>query len=57
MFEDFRYQPDVMNNKVEKTSSFRYMYGEWFPNNQFQPRNPNAPREIVDPAIGLILSN
>jgi len=57
LFEDFRYQPDVMNNKVEKTSSFRYMYGEWFPNNQFQPRNPNAPREILDPAIGLILSN
>lgn len=57
LFEDFRYQPDVMNNKVEKTSSFRYMHGEWFPNNQFQPRNPNAPREIVDPAIGLILSN
>ncbi|HLW63072.1 MAG TPA: carboxypeptidase-like regulatory domain-containing protein [Flavobacterium sp.] len=57
LFEDFRYQPDVMNNKVEKTSSFRYMHGEWFPNDQFQPRNPNAPREIVDPAIGLILSN
>lgn len=57
LFEDYRYQPDVMNNKVEKTSSFRYMYGEWFPNDQFQPRNPNAPREIVDPAIGLILSN
>src|SRR5690606_37965913 len=57
LFEDYRYQPDVMNNKVEKTSSFRYMYGEWFPNDLFQPRNPNAPREIVDPAIGLILSN
>lgn len=57
LIEDFRYQPDVMNNKVEKTSSFRYMHGEWFPNDQFQPRNPNAPREIVDPAIGLILSN
>ena len=57
LFEDFRYQPDVMNNKVEKTSSFRYMHGEWFPNDQFQPRNPNTPREIVDPAIGLILSN
>jgi len=57
LFEDFRYQPDVMNNKVEKTSSYRYMHGEWFPNDQFQPRNPNAPREIVDPAIGLILSN
>lgn len=57
LFEDFRYQPDVMNNKVEKTASFRYMYGEWFPNDQFQPRNPNAPKEIVDPAIGLILSN
>lgn len=56
-FEDFRYQPDVMNNKVDKTSSFRYMHGEWYPNDQFQPRNPNAPREIVDPAIGLILSN
>lgn len=57
LFEDFRYQPDVMNNKVEKTSSYRYMHGEWFPNDQFQPRNPNAPKEIVDPAIGLILSN
>jgi hypothetical protein len=57
LFEDFRYQPDVMNNKVEKTSSFRYMHGEWFPNDRFQPRNPNVPREIVDPAIGLILSN
>jgi len=57
LFEDFRYQPDVMNNKVEKTSSYRYMYGEWFLNDQFQPRNPHAPREIVDPAIGLILSN
>ena len=57
LFEDFRYQPDVMNNKVEKATSFRYMYGEWFPNDQFQPRNPNAPREIVDPAIGIILSN
>ena len=57
LFEDYRYQPDVMNNKVEKTTSFRYMHGEWFPNDQFQPRNPNAPREIVDPAIGLILSN
>lgn len=57
LFEDFRYQPDVMNNKVEKTSSFRYMHGEWFPNDRFQPRNPNALREIVDPAIGLILSN
>ncbi len=57
LFQDYRYQPDVMNNKVEKTSSFRYMYGEWFPNDQFQSRNPNAPKEIVDPAIGLILSN
>ncbi|HUH25003.1 MAG TPA: carboxypeptidase-like regulatory domain-containing protein [Flavobacterium sp.] len=57
LFQDYRYQPDVMNNKVEKASSFRYMYGEWFPNDQFQSRNPNAPKEIVDPAIGLILSN
>lgn len=57
LFEDFRYQPDVMNNKVEETSSYRYMHGEWFPNDQFQPRNPNAPKEIVDPAIGLILSS
>lgn len=57
MIQDFRYMPDVMNNKVEKATSFRYMYGEWFPNDQFQSRNPNAPKEIVDPAIGLILSN
>lgn len=57
MIQDFRYMPDVMNNKVEKAASFRYMAGEWFPNDQFQSRIPNAPKEIVDPAIGLILSN
>lgn len=57
LFQDYRYQPDVMNNKVEKASSFRYMHGEWFPNDQFQSRNPKVPKEIVDPAIGLILSN
>jgi len=57
LIQDFRYMPDVMNNKVEKTSSFRYMYGEWFPNDQFKSKNPNVPAEIVDPAIGLILSN
>ena len=57
LFQDYRYQPDVMNNKVEKTTSYRYMFGEWFPNDQFQSRNPNAPKEIVDPAIGVILSN
>ncbi len=57
LFQDYRYQPDVMNNKVEKTTSYRYMFGEWFQNDQFQSRNPNAPKEIVDPAIGVILSN
>lgn len=57
MIQDFRYMPDLMNNKVEKASSYRYMHGEWFPNDQFKSKNPNAPAEIVDPAIGLILSN
>lgn len=57
MIQDFRYMPDVMNNKVEKVASFRYMYGEWFANDQFKSRDPKAPSELVDPAIGLILSN
>lgn len=59
LFEDYRYAPDLISNTVEKSSAFRYMFGDWFSNEQFiQQKEPlKEIKTYIDPAIGLILSN
>lgn len=58
LFQDYRYAPDLVSNRVEKPNGYRYMYGEWYPNEQFlKPEDKVGPQPYIDPAIGLILSN
>lgn len=58
LFQDYRYAPDLVSNRVEKPNGYRYMFGEWYPNEQFlKPEEKTGPLPYIDPAIGLILSN
>lgn len=58
LFEDYRYAPDMVNNHVEKSNSYRYMHGYWFSNEQFvDEKDLDKEKPYADPAIGLILSN
>lgn len=58
LFEDYRYAPDMVNNHVEKSNSYRYMEGYWYSNEQFvEERDLGKEKPYADPAIGLILSN
>lgn len=58
LFQDYRYAPDLVSNRVEQPNGYRYMYGEWYPNEQFlKPEDKVGPLPYIDPAIGLILSN
>lgn len=57
-FESYRYAPDLISNRVAKSTAYRYMYGEWISNDQFlkeEERKGDLP--FIDPSIGLILSN
>lgn len=58
IFQDYRYAPDLVSNRVEKPNGYRYMYGEWYANEQFlKPEEKTGEKPYIDPAIGLILSN
>ncbi len=58
LIEDYRYAPDMVNNQVEKSSSYRYMQGYWYDNEQFaDEKDLDQEKPYADPAIGLILSN
>lgn len=58
LFEDYRFAPDMVNNHVEKSNSYRYMNGYWFSNEQFiEEKDLVKEKPYADPAIGLILSN
>ena len=58
LFEDFRYAPDLISNRVAKSTAYRYMFGDWYKNDQFI-KEEDLTKEFpyIDPSIGLILSN
>lgn len=58
VFSDFKYAPDLISNKVEKTNSFRYISGEWKSNEEFiKTKEESDPKPFIEPAINLILTN
>ena len=58
LFEDFRYAPDLISNRVEKSTAYRYMFGDWISNDQFLKEEERVgDKPFIDPSIGLILSN
>lgn len=57
-FSDFRYAPDLITNKVEKSSAYRFRLGEWYSNAALlEQESQKGEKPQLDPAIGLILSN
>lgn len=58
VFSDFKYAPDLISNKVEKTNAYRYISGEWKSNEAFiKTKEESDPKPFIEPAINLILTN